>query len=121
MAMKLEDLLQSLASVLDGTDPDEKAVVSSLVNLVTYLCQPGGGTHQDCVTVNDFVLLEILCNPSRASALKQLPADVIGIIEDLGMCLHDTHTAPNVAAEFDSMPAQLRVRVAALQRRGFTS
>lgn len=48
-------------------------------------------------------------------AKKMLPEVVQGIIFDLGSSLHDTHSSPDIANNFESTPEQLLERVRSLQ------
>jgi hypothetical protein len=73
-------------------------------------------THENCVLVDGYVQLDILSEAGIERRVSQLPAALGSIIVDMGMCLHDTHSAPELARNFESTPEQLRERLAARGR-----
>ena len=63
-------------------------------------------TDENCRMVDIFVSTQI-----EFDERKRLPEVVQGILFDMGGALHDTHTAPEVARNFESTPEQLLERV----------
>lgn len=46
--------------------------------------------------------------------ISKVPDDFRLVIEDIGMCLHDTVSSPDIAANFESLPEQLLYRALTL-------
>jgi hypothetical protein len=106
-------LLNELAASLHQPNVDATVVVSHLKAVLEFLVEPENDTDDNCRAVNTFVLLGLLEDDRVKQNLSRLPRFLVRIIEDMGMCLHDTHTAPSVAREFESTPQQLLARLTA--------
>ena len=90
---------------------DVPRVVGALDLLLAYLESPAGRTHANCVVADFFF--------SPVSDWERLweddPVALADILGDLGGALHDSVSAPDIAANFDSTPELLRVRLRAFR------
>ncbi len=86
-------------------------VISAMYNLISWLNKPENNTDSNCRFVDSFVSYEISLNPWN----KQIPEDINAILFDMGATLHDTHTSPEIAENFDSTPALLLERIQKLK------
>lgn len=107
LQLRLNELVDSLL-----LDPLNIGVVASRVSAVLdFLNQPCNNTGENCEAINWFILLRILDDAAASRGLARLPRALRGIIEDMGMCLHDAHSAPEIAIAFESLPEQLLARI----------
>ncbi len=67
-------------------------------------------TDENCRHIDIFVSTEIDLETRR-----KLPEEVQSLLFDMGGALHDTHTDPDVASNFESTPEQLLERVRAMK------
>ena len=104
-------LLNELLATLQADPVDVDSVVSRLRAVLRFLAEPRNNTDENCKGVDNFIMLAVLSAEPASSQLGHLPAALVEIIEDMGHCLHDTHTAPLIAANFDSTPEQLLKRL----------
>jgi hypothetical protein len=111
----LNKLLCQLKSVVSSTRFSRKKVLSALNALISWLNIPENNTDNNCQYVDYFVSYEIMSE----KRFKDLPEDIRGILFDMGATLHDTHTSPQIAENFESTPSQLNERMQKLIiRRG---
>ena len=81
----------------------------TLVALLTFLSSPRGRTDANCSAVDHFFTVD------DSWVSDRLPGSVADIMADISGALHDTVSAPHIAANFDSTPEQLLERVHSLQ------
>lgn len=75
--------------------------------LLLWLNLPENNTDNSCKQIDDFIAIEIIAD----KRFKQIPENIRNILFDMGATLHDTHTSPRIAENFESTPAQLLARV----------
>ena len=78
---------------------------------MSFLSQPGDRTDENCKAVDLFFAI----NDHWRVRWDNLPEDFKLILDDIGMCLHDTVSASNIAENFDSTPEQLLERIKQLK------
>jgi hypothetical protein len=71
------------------------------------LNDPLNNTDDNCKKIDYFVAYEIVTKKE----FELIPDEIKEILYDLGASLSDTHTAPDVAENFESTPEQLLKRV----------
>ena len=109
--MELQTKLDHLEAALRCEQLDVLRVSGCVRQVVEYVNRADGGTPEECEVVSHFVLLTLLLDEQIKSNMKLLPEALRRIIEDLGMNFHDTHSAPDVAHNFESTPQQLLARL----------
>ena len=82
-----------------------------MFELLSFLASEGGRTDANCRLVGSFV--RELGDRLDVEWEEVLPVRLAGVVEDMGMQLDDTVSAPEIAAEFDSLPEQLLRRLQA--------
>ena len=113
-------LLAQLKQACATEKPSVAAVLNSLDNLLAWLVQPENNTNKNCRAIDLFVTTEIwdkVCRSPKGGAVTELPESVCSLIFDVGGQLHDTHTAPEVAVNFESTPEQLLMRTRKLKKQ----
>jgi hypothetical protein len=105
--MELDELLNQLRSAVLSSMSSRKKVLSVMEVLLSWLNKPENNTDSNCRRVDYFVSYEIM----PEARFKELPEDIRGILFDMGATLHDTHTSPQIAENFESTPSQLLDRV----------
>jgi hypothetical protein len=110
----LAQMLDSLKASLTDRERTTSRITSCARSILEFLNQPGNNNHENCCRVNDFVLLKILTGDLQQNILGRLNPDLRYVIEGMGHCLHDTHSAPEVARMFECTPEQLLQRVSRL-------
>ena len=100
--MNLEELLSALKEQCEKRPVDGVGILRAVEGVLGFLVVPENNTDENCRRVDSFVTFEIL-----DGLIEFGPADDVGrIVEDM-MLLHDTHTAPDVAENFQSTPEML--------------
>ncbi len=109
---ELNQLIPPLCEAIDAKPTDIAAIKKALDALLTFLASPAGRTDANCVAVDSF-----FCHPEYGwdSGWDHLPEPLVEILADMGGALHDTITAPGVAANFESIPEQLLRRLRAAE------
>jgi hypothetical protein len=103
----LTELLIQLKLAVFSTSFSKKKALSALEALLLWLNEPENNNHNNCRHVDYYVANEI-CDEPR---FKALPDELREILFDLGATLHDTHTSPHIAENFESTPRQLLERL----------
>jgi hypothetical protein len=103
----LIDLLSQLKLAVQVHEYSRKNLVEALENLLVWLNQPENNNDSTCKQIDYFISTEIM--PEKN--FEEMPENIRSILFDMGATLHDAHTSPKVATNFDSTPAQLLVRV----------
>jgi hypothetical protein len=78
-----------------------------LVLKQSFLASAEGRTDENCQAVDAFFCIRDDWQTDRTD----LPGEFQLILDDIGGCLHDTVSAPEITGNFDSTPEQLLVRV----------
>ena len=110
----LRQLLDALEVSLAANEPDGRAVASHVRSILEFLNVPENDTDENCRSVDQFIGLRVLENARLERQLAKLPGGLLAIIEDMGTCLHDAHTARPIAQNFGSTPEQLLSRLGAM-------
>ncbi len=110
---ELQDSLDDLRNAVFAPVVDAPEVASQVRNILLFLMDPHNDTDENCTLVNNHVLLNILTNNKGQARVALLPEPLQGVLQDMGMTLHDTHGARQVAENFDSTPQQLYARLEA--------
>jgi hypothetical protein len=103
----LVNLLDQLRLAILATEFSRTDLVSAMENLLLWLNRSENNTDSNCKQIDYFISTEIISE----KYFKKLPEDIQNILFDMGATLHDTHTSPEIAENFESTPAQLLVRV----------
>lgn len=105
--MVLDELLNHLRSTVLSPEFSKEKVLYAMEAILSWLNIPKNNTDDNCRRVDYFVSYELM----PEGRYKELPEDIHAILFDMGATLHDTHTSPQVAENFDSTPGQLLARV----------
>lgn len=109
--IELQELVNQLKSAIMSPEFSRKEAISAMYNLISWLNKPENNTDSNCRFVDSFVAYEISPNPEN----NEIPKDIDAILFDMGATLHDTHTSPEIAENFDSTPALLLERIQKLK------
>jgi hypothetical protein len=74
---------------------------------MSFLSKPENCTNENCHAVDLFFCIEDHWNKRWGN----LPQDYQQVLDDIGRCLHDTVSSPEIAKNFDSTPEQLLKRI----------
>jgi hypothetical protein len=110
---KLVDLLGQLKTATSASKLSIDSMTSAMERLLLWLNRPENNTDKNCREIDNFISFEIM--PEKR--FEELPEDIKGILFDMGATLHDTHTSPEIAENFESTPAHLLARVQNLYPR----
>ena len=114
--MDLEELLQALKAEYFREPIDEVGVLRAMEGVLAFLGQPENNTDANCKRADLFVFFEL--EDVRPIYGPETPEQLGLILWDM-MGLHDTHTAPDVAKNFEATPeillARTRQRLAKLR------
>ena len=105
--IELLELVNQLKSAIISPEFSRMEAITAMYNLISWLTKPENNTDSNCKFVDSFVAYEISPNPEK----KEIPEDIYAILFDMGATLHDTHTSPKIAENFDSTPALLLERI----------
>jgi hypothetical protein len=100
----LRPLVERLHQCLTLRPIDSPALKAAIVGVLEFLASAKGRTDANCRAV-DFFLAQ-----DDAWDADQLPEPFVDILADMGSALHDTLSAPLIAANFQSTPEQLLER-----------
>jgi hypothetical protein len=113
--MDLEQLLQALKDKYFREPIDEVAALRAMEGVLAFLVQPENNTDANCQRADLFVTMDM--DDVRSIQGPDVPDELGRILFDM-MGLHDTHTAPDVAENFQATPdillARTRERLATL-------
>ena len=104
----LHPLLEQLHRCLTRRPVDLPETRAAIVGVLEFLASARGRTDANCRAV-DFFLTQ-----DEAWDANQLPESFIEILGDMSGTLHDTISAPDIAANFNSTPEQLLERASRL-------
>jgi hypothetical protein len=107
---EIDLLLQRWEQSLKEDPLDEKNVLLATEAVLVFLSDPATDTHENCTKVDAFVCLHVV-----DVDISNIGPDLQGIIGDMGQALHDTHTHPEIAINFQSTPQQLLARLHAIR------
>lgn len=102
--MNLEELLVALKEQCQKRPVDEVGILRAVEGVLAFLVVAENNTDANCRRVDLFVTLEMDEMP------KWVPGDDVGLIVGDMMLLHDTHTVPEIAENFQSTPGMLLAR-----------
>lgn len=103
----LHALLNELKTAALTSGTARENLLSAMTGVLLWLNSPESNNDKNCREIDQFVALEIIVD----KRFEEIPEDIKNILFDMGTTLHDTHTAPGVANNFTSTPAQLLDRV----------
>lgn len=98
------DLVGRIIEVLSDKNLNLIELKNGMICLLEYLSSPEGRTDINCKAVDSFFMSDDLwleCD---------LPSEFHDIFADMSGTLHDTMSAPEIAANFESTPEQLLKR-----------
>jgi len=100
----LRPLLKRLHHCLTHNPVDLPVARGAIIGVLEFLVSPRGRTDANCRTVNSFLMRD------GAWDGDTLPQPYVDILADMSGALHDTVSAPGIAANFESTPEQLLER-----------
>ena len=100
----LRPLLLRLHEELQRTPAELPPLRAALIAVLEFLASPRGRTDANCRAVDSFLMRDETWDADR------LPQAYVDILADMAGALHDTITAPDIAANFESTPEQLLER-----------
>jgi hypothetical protein len=100
----LRPLLEGLYQRLASRPVDSSALRAAIIGVLEFLTSPIGRTDANCRAVDLFLMQD------KTWDGDQLPQAFVDILADMSGALHDTVSAPDIAANFDSTPEQLLER-----------
>jgi hypothetical protein len=100
----LRPLVERLHGCLTITPVDSPALKAAMICVLAFLASPQGRTDANCRAVDYFFAQD------EAWDADQLPEPFVDILADMSSALHDTVSAPLIAANFQSTPEQLLER-----------
>ena len=100
----LRPLLRQLYDELRHSPKHLPQLKAAIVAVLEFLSSSCGRTDANCRTVDSFLMLDETWDGD------ELPEPYIEVLADMAGALHDTITAPDIAANFDSTPEQLLER-----------
>lgn len=102
----LRSLLEDVYRTLHEAPTNLASIKNSLVSLLSFLCKKENRTDENCRAVDLFFAMHDHWNISWDSYPEQFKQ----LLDDIGGCLHDSISTPDIATNFESMPEQLLVR-----------
>lgn len=105
--MDLEQLLQALKAEYFRQPIDEVGVLRAMEGVLVFLAKPENNTDANCKRADLFIFFEL--ESVRPIYGPETPEELGRILWDM-MGLHDTHTAPDVAENFQATPEILLAR-----------
>src|ERR1043166_4123459 len=98
----LINLLRELKVAALASEFSEDRLITVMKNLLLWLNQPENNTDGNCKQIDYFISVEIM----GEKQVQEIPESIGSILFDMGATLHDTHTSPQIAENFESTPAQ---------------
>jgi hypothetical protein len=111
--MKLQELLERLRTACVSDEISRSRIIVALLDLLLWLNNPVNNTNKTCRRIDIFVVINILTDKKW----ENLPEDIKDILFDMGGTLHDAHSNPEIAKNFESLPEQLLYRAQKLQNK----
>ena len=108
---ELPALIRPLYEELIRSPANLAAIKKSLLRLLSFLTTPEGRTDANCGATDVFFCFRDYWERERSA----LPPPFELVLDDVGGCLHDTVSAPQIAENFESTPKQLLDRVRQLK------
>jgi len=105
--MKPDNLLDHLKDAFDAPQFSRKDILYTIEEVLVWLNELPNNTDANCRKVDYFIASEIIGKPRY----HEVPEDIQGLLFDMGSTLSDTFSAPDIAENFESTPAQLLTRV----------
>jgi hypothetical protein len=108
---EIAPLLHTAYRLIQEPSPNLVALHKALKELLLFLSSKRGRTNANCAAADSF-FLDI--DDEWGDGRSQLPEPYQNLLGDIGGCLHDTVSAPEIAENFDSTPEQLLERLEGL-------
>jgi hypothetical protein len=105
--MEVENHLGRLLLVWKSIDFTENLILSEVESILIWLNKPENNTNENCRKIDFFIAKNIITDIDY----HDITEDTRNILFDLGGQLHDTHTSPETAENFESTPRVLLNRV----------
>jgi hypothetical protein len=105
--MAVDGLLADLKGQCAKRPVDQVGILRAVEGVLGFLAQPENNTDANCKRADLFVTLKV--NEVLPIQGPDTPDDLGRILHDM-MLLHDTHTAPHVARNFQTTPDALLAR-----------
>lgn len=115
MTTHLQQNLNALCAAASNPTPRLGTIIKALVELLEELSAPNNNTDYNCRYVDNEIMARILFDEHVLARLSLISPELVSIIEDCGMNLHDTHCTPDIAKNFASTPQQLLLRARCLE------
>lgn len=100
----LRPLVERLHQCLTLKPVDSPALKAAIVGVLVFLASAKGRTDANCRAVDYFLAQDEVWDA------EQVPEPFVDILADMSTALHDTISAPVIAANFQSTPEQLLER-----------
>jgi hypothetical protein len=100
----LRPLLECLHRSLSLRPIDSAALKAAMISVLEFLSSPSGRTDANCRAVDFFLMRDEVWDAD------EFPQAFVDILADMSGALHDTISAPYIAANFESTPEQLLER-----------
>lgn len=100
----LRPLLRQLHDELQRTPAELSQLRAAIIAVLEFLASPLGHTDANCRAVDSFLMRDETWDGDR------LPQPYVDVLADMAGALHDTISAPDIAANFESTPEQLLER-----------
>ena len=113
VAPELRPMLESVYAEIARKPADLTSLHNALEVLLKYLGSPAGRTNANCWAADLFFCL----GEGWETDWVHLPDAYGDILGDMGGALHDTVQSPEIAANFESTPEQLLMRLRAVEKR----
>jgi len=107
VSKELKLLLSVVYNQIHSSPIDLLLLKESLISLISFLCQPEHRTNKNCLAVDQFFAIDDHWN----ARWSNLPEEFQNVLDDIGGCLHDTVSHPDIAENFESTPEQLLQRI----------
>jgi len=111
--MNIDEILGKLYLECTQKNPSKTSIASAIEDVLVWLNKSENNTDSNYKRVDYYVVKNIISN----DVYDYLSEDIKEIIFDMGGALHDTHTSPEIAENFESTPQQLLKRVRKLSHR----
>jgi hypothetical protein len=103
----LIDLLNQLKRSALASEFAENNLLSAMENLLVWIDSPDNNPDLNSKQMDYFVSTQIIVE----HRFKDIPENLGNIFFDMGATLHDTHTTPEIAENFESTPAERLARL----------
>ncbi len=114
----VDQLLSRLMAAIESDPPDAPAVAKMVREMLELAVElDDRASDVACQKVSFYIILNVLDGGRVEKQIEQLPPELYDIVSLMGHFLHDVHSAPEIAANFGGMPAQLLARLDEYERR----